>query len=496
MSNKLNNKSPEEFTDHMNKNRLPDIYEETAFPLESMGPLAEVTNAIAKQGRVPVSAVAINVLAAVATATQSLNDVKCNNRVFPVSLFALIIMGSGEGKSLVDRIVTKPIRDRQTFLEKQFTKDRVKYENELDAYKKAKKSIISNKDLSEEETTEELNKLVEPISPLKTRLLHSDMTIEGLQKSYINSQPSKGLFNDEGGTFFGGYSMSEDKIKHTIGSLCKFYSGEDQNLTRANEERETTLKNCRLSSSISIQPCFAKDVIQSPLMRAQGYLARTLKVWPSSLMGERFITTNEPMIEDHPAVKDYYSVMKAILKRSMKVKGRENNDEPFTLLPCTEKATVLWTEFYNGIEKKLDPCGSLYDVKEMATRAAEKAARIAAIQALYKEKIQVDSMDMENAIVLVSWFVDEDIRIDNKANVTKESERANTLLHWITRYMEKEGLPEISIDDIQKCGPAFARKSVDKIRVIMNVLVTDGHFDLPENNSRGKPALWRPLIED
>src|SRR5262249_8833984 len=149
-----------------------------------------------------------SLLSASAHAVQAHGDIEIDGRVSPVSEFHVSIAASGERKTATDRVATAPHAERQRELKKEFTEKKAAYELKIAAWKKAREDALSSRNSTLQEKEEALKALgSEPQPPLEAIITTSDVTIEGVIKTFANGWPSLSIFNDEGGQFTGGYGM-------------------------------------------------------------------------------------------------------------------------------------------------------------------------------------------------------------------------------------------------------------------------------------------------
>jgi hypothetical protein len=118
----------------------------TEFPVSALGDLAgDAVVAIHAATMAPMPMCATSILAAMSLATQAHADVELahgNSSISPLSLFCLVVAQSGERKSTVDRLATKPVRDREEELRQAHMTAMGNYENALAAWDAARKGAL------------------------------------------------------------------------------------------------------------------------------------------------------------------------------------------------------------------------------------------------------------------------------------------------------------------------------------------------------------------
>lgn len=209
------------------------------FPVEVLGPiLGDGAEAIVDVVQCPEALAAQSVLAAATLAVQAQVDVvhPALDEPRPVSLFFLTVASSGERKSAADRLALRPIKLRESDLHEAHQLDQRTYRNAKDVHNRAREQILRDKKLETAQTEAKLIQLgPEPCPPLVPLLTVREPTLEGLHKLMAIGEPSLGLFNDEGGTFLGGYGMQDETRLRTGAGLSELWDGSPVKLARGGD---------------------------------------------------------------------------------------------------------------------------------------------------------------------------------------------------------------------------------------------------------------------
>lgn len=134
--------------------------------------------------------------------------------------------------------------------------------------------------------------------------------------------------------------------------------------------------------------------------------------------------------------------------------GGPNELDPVTL-HLSPEAETEWIGFFNHVEAECGPEGDLKAIRDVAAKAAENAARIAAVIAAV-EKGETDHVglgSMRCGIALADWHLREALRLAHAARLDPKLLRANTLLDWL----QSRGQPEIGFRDLLQFGPSATR---------------------------------------
>ena len=212
-------------------------------------------------GQQPVPLIACSALANVSLACQTLaNIARDKYLISPVSLYFLVIAGSGERKSAADYTFSKAGRQWQL-------KHREKLEPEVNAaqvlhqaWRVRQAGVLAQlrrhdyMDETAESLRQELTTLVanEPKLPLLPVLFFEDTTQEALASHMASGWPSASLWTDEGGIVMGGHGMQTNSTKF-IALLNRLWDGKAC-IAHRKTSQSFTVANRRLTVSLMMQP--------------------------------------------------------------------------------------------------------------------------------------------------------------------------------------------------------------------------------------------------
>lgn len=440
MMNATQNAFTQSFTDPAPlPERLGHKVDETLnhYPVEALGevlaPMAKDLNEVIKA---PIALCGQSVLMASALVAQGFKNIEIDNRVFPVSLFSLIIGESGERKTAVDKFAMQPIKAYEFEKQQQYKEEIAAWRIKKEAHAQAKKNIIAakKKENNPDAIEFELKKLgAEPMPPLSPTLTSKDATIEGVVKHLRQSMPSLGIFSDEGGVFFGGHSMSAEKVTKTIALYSQAWDGSELDMMRSDADVGAfKLYNRRISINLMVQPVIAKAVFSDPLLIQQGFIPRFLISEPISTMGTRLY--NHEQITERSGYKRYFSRIKSLLDKGIFIE--ESGGLDLMNLTISNNAKPLFIAFHDEIEKQLSKDGELRHISGTAAKIAEQALRIAGVLTVINSENQakcITPKEMQSGIDLARYSLNQLIRMSEKALISKEVENARKLLNWIAQ---------------------------------------------------------------
>lgn len=389
-----------------------------AFPMEALGPIAGPAAAsIASKTQAPGAIAAGSVLAALALSTQGLADVVMpHGALSPLSLAVITAAGSGDRKSATDQIACAPV---EAIRRTQYRD----YARELQAHRDFRGSKGERR---------------EP--PAAKSLTVSKGTIEGLTKQ-LRHQSVIGLFSPDGADVLGGHSLQAERRAAGISWYLRAWSGETlDNLTSG--DGLTVVSGRRLTMHLLVQPVVLQTLMADPLAQGQGLIARCLIAAPDSLAGSRLFKL--PTAQDEQRIAALHQRISELLAQPLPT---HPDGDGIELKPrriaLDEQATALWIAFHDEVERRQGPGMDLAGVRPWASKAAEQAARIAAILAVLEDSSEVQAQHMVCGMKVTSFYLTEHVRM---MGVSADLEHAKRL-HVLLDCMQKRG-PRITREEV------------------------------------------------
>lgn len=391
---------------------------DVSFPVEALP--ANIKNYIlevAENLQVSVDMVAVTALEVFSTSLQGRFNVNIKSGWNePLNLFCAIIASPSERKSPVVNLLRKPIiefeKEENERLKPQITKSRLTKEA-LEA-KKAK--LIKKDTVNLDELSNELLNFKE-IKPVK--IFADDVTSEKLTSLLSENNNVMSVISCEGGIFetmAGKYSQNNINID----VFLKGYSGDTLKVDRVNRDSEI-IENPRLGMLLAIQPIILEEIIRNQQFSGRGLLARFLYCFPSSLVGKRKFKTNDVS----KALQEQYD---NIVKRGLRIEiGKEKT------IYFNDEAKETLENFYNEIESK--SATEYESIADWCGKLLGNTSRIAGILALINnvETNTISSKDVENAILIARYFLQNTINIFQLSSFSQNIKDANYILDFIIK---------------------------------------------------------------
>jgi hypothetical protein len=457
------------------------------YPLDALGPLlGDAARAIVSKVQVPAALAGQSVLATACLAAQAHADVMLPFRqVRPLSLYFMTIALSGDRKTGADKEAMTAVVTLERLKAEIYRFEHQDWVRRAAAWAAAKRQIENKKNLTFEQRLSALEELGEqPPEPIRPHHHLSDVTLEGLVKSWVTLPASIGIFTAEGGEFIGGYSLSDESRLRTAAWLSALWDGLLIRRIRATDG-VTALNGRRLAMHLLIQPDASSGFLKNPTLRDQGLLSRFLVAEPDTLAGTR--VHRNTRFDDEATIGTYCQRLQSILEASWPQADRIRGLEP-KVLYISNDAERLWIDFHDEVELRCGPDGAYRGVRDFAAKAAEHAARIAGVLAVIESlgAATIDTAPMANGITLVRWYLNESLRLQNVCRADQALVRAQALLDWLSARDPEVGT---SFRDVMRLGPTPIRFKAEAERALK--VLTDHRWIEVEGTARNKPMIIR-----
>ena len=431
---------------------VPCPYPIDALPREMRAAVKEV------QGftKAPFAMAATCALSALAVATQARCDVaRAVKLTGPTSLFTLIVASSGERKSTVDKFFTAAIVEYEKVSRERLKPEIDKAKARHDAWGAERSGLLAAiKQTAKDGGDTDALKLQletlqkhEPHVPKAPRMQYQDTTPEALARGLAMTWPSASLASAEAGTVLGGHGMSGDAIMRNLSLLNQLWDGGFIAVDRRGDS-PFVLRGARLSVSLQAQPeaLQAFQEKHGTLSRGIGFWARFLIAVPTSTQGER--TFCEPP-DAWPCMATFNNRISKILNGTP-----EPTEAGFTpaCISLSPEAKALWIDYYDTVESALTIDGEFSNVRDVAAKIADNAARVAACFESFDTEataVTVSERNMAGAIAVVSWHLTEAQRFLCSEAVPPALGAAQRLERWMIRSVA----PSFPKNDLLRLGP-------------------------------------------
>lgn len=462
---------------------LLESIEPEAYPVDALpGLIRGAVEEVQAFTQAPVAMVATSALAGLALAAQGLYDIKRSEKlVGPVSLFCLVIADSGERKTTCDEFFLTPIRKWEQSRADEMKVDIERKAADLESWNAEHEGLLAaiKNEAKDSKPTDSLRqKLVDlrakkPLAPKVPRLVFSDITPEELGYSLANRWPSVAVSSSEAGAVLGSHAMTGDSLMRNLSLWNDLWSGQPIQSDRRTAS-SWRVRNARLTVGLQVQEATLRAFYEKTggLARGTGFLARFLVAWPQSTQGTR-------MFKEAPAawprLTAFHSRIEAILGTPLQF-----DSDGATLMPSmmnlSPPAKQHWIEYHDEVEKALAVGGEFADIKDVASKSADNAARLAALfQVLEEGGGSVSLEAMERACQIAAWYLGESRRFLGGIALPKELMDALRLMQFLGDYSKTKGQDETTTRDLQRLGPV---RDKTRLAAALDELVGHGHIRL------------------
>jgi putative DNA primase/helicase len=435
--------------------------------------------------KAPVAMVAQSALTALSLAAQTQADVKRADKLHgPAGLFLLTIADSGERKSTCDGFFTKSIRDYEQ-AQAEANKPQLKdYKAEMVAWESKRQGV---KDKIRQETKAgkstknfelKLRELeyAKPELPLVPRLLYTDATPEALAYGLAKYWPSGGVVSAEAGIVFGSHGMGKDSVMRNLGLLNQLWDGASLTIDRRTSE-SFTVRGARLTIALQVQEPTLREFFSTSgaLARGIGFLARFLLAWPLSTQGRRPFT--DPPI-NWPHLEAFNQRIAEILARPVPIDAEGALVPP--LMPLSPDAKVAWVRYHDAIESELANAGEYHEIRDVASKSADNAARLAALFQIFIGPGQAISEEaFHSASKITAWHLGEALRFFKELSLTPVQADSARLDRWLRAYCNKNQANSVNKTFTRQHGPI---RDVARLNAAIAELTNLGRVRLKTTN--------------
>lgn len=447
----------------------------------------------------PLPVVVASALSVLSVAVQGVADVRRDEKlVGPTGLYLLTIAESGERKSACDRHFSTALRYWQD-------EARCAAEPDLNDYNaahrawEAKRSGVTEKikELARKGNStfdlEQRLSLLEresPARPLQPTPLRGDDTPENLAWALMKEWPSAGVLSSEAGSVFGSHGMGKESIMRNLALLATLWDGGSQSVGRRTSE-SFVMKGARFTLGLMVQESTLRTFVSGTdgLARGMGFLARFLVAWPESTQGHR--PYREPA--GFPYLARFNAAIQSVMRAELRHEPTGGIQPP--VLDLSAEGKALWRSYHDAIEESLRPRGDLYDVRDVASKAAENIARLAAQFHVLEHgpagSIGPASVDAAGRVM--AWHLNESRRFFGELALPRELADAARLDDWLLDHCRREGTLTVATRTVQRYGPGSLRHKIGDIESAVLVL-TELHRARLRTDGKRKDIEVNPAL--
>ena len=444
--------------------------EPSPYPLEALpSGLGDAVREVLEFVQCPMALAACSALSALSVSAQHLANVRrAEGLESPASLYTLAIAESGERKSSVDKHFTTAITaweaNQAESAKPAVTKFKVEHDSWSMQYEGLKQKIkeTAKQQKPTDTLTKDLHQLKydEPIAVRVPRLIYSDATPEQLGYALAKNWPCAGVLSSEAGIVFGSHGMSGDSAMRNMALINILWDGGTHTIDRRTTD-SYRVQDARLTMGLAVQADTVRNFFDNSkgLARGTGFLARFLVAWPTSTQGTRLF--KEPPTA-WPKLTVFSERITQLLNKIPEL-NEAGGISPITL-DFSIDAKKAWVNFHNDVELELKQGGDLTDAKDVASKAADNVARLAALFHLYEwQSEDVINKDLvERAIIIVTWHLYEAKRFLNQIAIPEHINNAIKIDDYILRYCRDYKSETVAKNHLRQHGAIRDKKLLNE----------------------------------
>ena len=330
-----------------------------------------------------------------------------------------------------------------------------------------------------------------PEPPRVPRLIYGDATPEALKWNLAKGWPSGGVVSSEAGLVFGEHGMGKESVMRNLATLNQLWDGADIATERRTSE-SFTVRGARLTIALQVQEATLRSFFERSggLARGTGFLARFLVAWPQSTQGYRPFT--DPS-ETWPALAKFNQRLAEILNQPVPID--EDGALSPIMIPLATDTKAAWVAFHDAIEIELRSGGELYEVRDVASKTADNAARIATLFQVLEHGMSsaIDLEAFEGASRVAAWHLHEARRFYGELALPEEQAGAVRLDQWLIDYCLREKNNSVSRREIQRNVTPGQLRQKAALDAALAELVEADRVRLVQNGRR-KEIHINPLL--
>jgi putative DNA primase/helicase len=128
------------------------------------------------------------------------------------------------------------------------------------------------------------------------------------------------------------------------------------------------------------------------------------------------------------------------------------------------EAKQIWIQFHDDIESELRQDGELADLRDVASKAADNAARLAALFHLFTQGFgDVSAEAMKSATTIVAWHLHEARRLLPHLTMVSKDKSLIATDQWLIKYCKQNGATSVAKNDLLQKGPIRNAKELDRV---------------------------------
>ena len=146
----------------------------------------------------------------------------------------------------------------------------------------------------------------------------------------------------------------------------------------------------------------------------------------------------------------------------------------------------MWIRFHDAIEEQLGIEGELKDVRDVASKIADNAARLAALFHLFEAGPfgEIEADEINGACRIASWHLSESKRFFTQLVIPEEQSNAIHLDRWLINRCRKHGGLRIPRREVQQLVTPSRIRKKKMLEEALNILIEVDRAKMFETGKR------------
>jgi hypothetical protein len=403
----------------------------------------------------------------------------------PASLFYATIADSGERKTACDSLVAAPLFEYDAALAEAAEAGIHAYEADMRCWKvkdkilqrKLQKAIEAEEDIDSIRSDLAAHCAARPVRCDRSRMIHQSITERPLMEALRGVGKSIVIMSSEGEIVLKGGATNKFGVVNQAWDCPKLIS-----FGRA--DANYVARHPNMTLSFMVQEEVLADFMEKRgrLARGSGFLARFLVAQPSSTMGFRYMSLDEPIWEKLTVFHDRVRELLALRDQACR-------STPVRLT-FSEAAKELWVSEQNHIEAAMRERGALSDIRDFASKSLDNSSRLAAILHFFSGQAgtEISRETLDRAVAIGSWHLDEALRIFGGRQVAEDEEDAYKLCAYLNRKYYTRGRTVERRNVVRKDGPIRDQRRFEEA---LEFLINEGAIAVRYHDEvRKRGSLW------
>jgi putative DNA primase/helicase len=252
------------------------------------------------------------------------------------------------------------------------------------------------------------------------------------------------------------------------------------------------LRDRRLTFGLMVQPEALRGFLDraGTLPRGSGFIARFLIAWPASTQGTRGYRVAP---ESMPGVERFGLRIRELLDTPLCTHADGGLQPPE--LSLSPAAHAAWVHTHDRCERALAAGGDFAGIRDVAAKAAENVARLAALFHVLAHGPGgvIDAGAIGDAATVIGWHLREARRLLSDLDTPTDLAAAIRLDHWLIAEARRSGDHRIPTPRVYQFGPACVRDA-KAMKAALATLTERGRARMEENGKRRFVVVNSALI--